>query len=245
VRAQARDPQQLEAFFAELAAWADEAAHPCETLRYGDHEDQVVDLRRAEGPVALVLHGGFWRAGFAKRNTDAVATALAQAGWTTANAEYRRLGPGAYRELLDDVAAAARLVQPAVAIGHSAGGHLALWLAAQGAVTAAVALGGVCDLRAAAAAGLGNDAVREFLGADPAGVPEADPAQQLPLGVPQLLVHGTEDDRVPTEHARAYAALAGDECRLLELEGADHFDVIDPRYADWQAIPNAMRGLMP
>jgi acetyl esterase/lipase len=245
---QARDPQSLDAFFAELAAWADEAAVPFETLRYGSHDDQVVDLRRADGPlalgsVALVLHGGFWRAGFTKRNTDALSSALAQAGWTTANVEYRRLGPGAYRELLDDVAAAARLLRPAVAIGHSAGGHLALWLAAQGAVSAAVALGGVCDLRTAAAAGLGNDAVREFLGADPGDVPEADPAQQLPLGVPQLLVHGTADDRVPIEHARSYAKLAGDECRVLELDGADHFDVIDPRSAAWQAIPPAMRGL--
>jgi acetyl esterase/lipase len=235
-------PEQLDAFFDELAASADV---PGETLRYGDHEDQVIDLRRADGPLVLVLHGGFWRARFTKRSTDALASALAQEGWTTANVEYRRLGPGAYRVLLDDVAAAAQLVRPAVAIGHSAGGHLALWLGARGAVSAAVALGGVCDLRTAAAAGLGNDAVREFLGTDPAEVPEADPAQQLPLGVPQLLVHGTEDDSVPIEHARAYAELAGDECRLLELDGADHFDVIDPRSAAWQAIPTAMRRLTP
>jgi acetyl esterase/lipase len=233
----------LSAYFDELAAWAAAAAVPFETLRYGDHEDQVIDVRRAGGPAVLVLHGGFWRAGFTKRNTDALATALALEGWTTANAEYRRLGPGSYRELLDDVAAAAALVQPAIAIGHSAGGHLALWLGAQGGTRAAVALGGVCDLGDAAARGLGGDAVREFLGAAPADVPEADPAQLLPLGVPQLLVHGTEDDRVPIEHARAYARLAGDEARMLELEGADHFDPIDPRYAGWQAIPAAMRGL--
>jgi acetyl esterase/lipase len=245
MRLRARDPQHLGAFFDELGTWADDAGLSFETIRYGSHEDQVLDLRRADGPVVLVLHGGFWRAGFTKRNTDALAAALTQEGWTTANVEYRRLGPGRYREMLDDVTAAAGLVEPAVAIGHSAGGHLALWLAAQGGTAAAVALGGVCDLRDAAAAGLGNDAVRELLGADPSDVPEADPAQQLPLGAPQLLVHGTEDDRVPIEHARAYARAAGDEARMLELEGADHFDPIDPRYAGWKAIPEAMRGLAP
>jgi acetyl esterase/lipase len=244
-----RAADQLPAFFAGLAAWADENAVPFETLRYGDHEDQVLDLRRTDGPVALVLHGGFWRTGFAKRNTDAVATALAREGWTTANVEYRRLGPGAYREMLDDVAAAARLVQPAVAIGHSAGGHLALWLAAHGATTAAVALAGVCDLGDAASRGLGGNAVQELLGGEPEDVPDAyrdaDPARELPLGVPQLLVHGSADDRVPIEHARAYAAAAGDEARMLELDGADHFYVIDPRYDGWRAIPAAMRGLTP
>jgi acetyl esterase/lipase len=235
--------EQLDAWFGGLAAWADDAAVPFETLRYGPHEDQVVDVRRADGPVVLVLHGGFWRSRFTKRNTDALATALTREGWTTANAEYRRLGRGAYREMLDDVAAAAALVQPAIAIGHSAGGHLSLWLAAQGGTRAAVALGGVCDLRDMAARGLGDDAVREFLGGEPEDVPEADPAQQLPLGVPQLLVHGVDDDRVPIEHARDYALLAGDEARMLELVGADHFDVIDPRWDGWQAIPAAMRGL--
>jgi fermentation-respiration switch protein FrsA (DUF1100 family) len=145
--------------------------------------------------------------------------------------------------MLDDVAAGARLVGPGVAIGHSAGGHLALWLAAEGGATAAVALGGVCDLADAARRGLGGDAVQELLGGDDA--PDVDPARRLPLGRPQLLVHGTEDDRVPIEHARTYAVAAGDECTLLELDGVDHFDVIDPRHERWQEIPAAMRGLAP
>ena len=60
----------------------------------------------------------------------------------------------------------------------------------------------------------------------------ADPATLLPYGVPQLLVHGTADDRVPVSQSRAHlerARAAGDACELVELEGGDHFDVIDPR----------------
>ena len=138
-------------------------------------------------------------------------------------------------------AAAEALGAPAVATGHSAGGHLALWLAAERLVAGAVPIGGVCDLAAAARAGLGSNAVQELLGGEPAG--DADPAARLPLGAPQLLVHGTDDDRVPLAHARAYAErarAAGDDCRLLELDGADHFDPIDPRTPHVAAVLGAL-----
>ncbi len=258
----AHTAEQLPAFFGELGAWADEAGVPCERMRYGDDPDQELDLRVPGGagphPVAIVLHGGFWRAGFTRSNTDALATALTGAGWATANVEYRRLGPGAYRAMLDDVAAARGLLDElastldldrAVATGHSAGGQLALWLAAQGGAARAVPLGGVCDLESAARAGLGGYAVRELLGGGPDEVPdaydEADPGRRLPIGAPQLLVHGTADDRVPIELARAYAQrarAAGDDCRLLELDGIDHFDVIDPRETCWSAVCAAVTG---
>ena len=248
-------PEQLQRFLADLDAWSAAEAAPATTLAYGGHEDQAVELLGPEpggGPLVLVLHGGFWRAGFTRRNTLALATAFARAGLATANVEYRRLGPGAWRPLLADVRSAAeRLGGPGrrVAVGHSAGGHLALWLAAEGLVDAAVTLGGVCDLEAAATAGLGQDAVAELLGGSPAQVPDAyraaDPAARLPLGRPQVLVHGTADDRVPLAHAAAYAeraARAGDDCRLLELD-ADHFQPIDPRSAVWPALLEVVSAL--
>jgi len=235
---------ELTALFAELSAWAAAATIPVETVRYGEHPDQVLDLRVADGsgphPLAIVLHGGFWRSGFARDTTAALAVALTQAGWSTANVEYRRLGPGASRELLDDVRTAAGELDADVAIGHSAGGHLALWLAANRGARAAIALGSVCDLAAAEREQLGRRAVRELFGEE--AYDDADPAQLLPLGIRQVLVHGVHDDRVPIEHARNYAErarAAGDECVLLELD-AGHFDVVDPRTPCFARIGEAL-----
>jgi acetyl esterase/lipase len=246
---------ELSRFLDELHDWAVGRAAPASTVAYGDHPDQVLDLHGPHpdgGLLVLVLHGGFWRAPFTRRNTAALAVALGEAGWPSANVEYRRLGPGAYRPMLDDVGRARERLarfERAVAVGHSAGGHLALWLAAEGAVDGAVALGGVCDLAAAAAEGLGGDAVVELLGGSPAQVPDAyrwaDPAARLPLGRRQVLVHGTDDDRVPVDHARRYAqraTAAGDDCRLVEVDG-DHFMPIDPRSAVWPTVVSVLSSL--
>jgi acetyl esterase/lipase len=245
-------PTDVQAFLDGLSNWATARSARVETLAYGDHPDQVIDLRFPVGeslPLALVLHGGFWRPPYTRSSTDALCVALAEAGWATANVEYRRTGPGGWEPMLADVASARRALDgfsPVIAIGHSAGGHLALWLAAEGAVDAAAALGGACDLRRAAAERLGDGAAQELLGGEPDAVPAAyaaaDPAARLPLGVPQLLVHGVADDRVPIEHARAYAAqatAAGDHCALLELS-CDHFAPIDPRAAAWPAVLAAL-----
>ena len=238
--------RDVQAFFEALDAWVKEHDGAGETVAYGDDPDQVGDVREPQAgrssPTALVIHGGFWRAGFTRRNTAALAVALTQAGWRTVNVEYRRLGGGRFRELLADVEHAAHTFRPQLAIGHSAGGHLALWLAAQGAAPAAVALSSVCDLDAAARAGLGDGAVEEFLGTADA-LDEVDPARMLPLGVPQLLVHGRQDDRVPLAHAEEYARTAraaGDEVTLLVLDDADHFDLIDPRYGGFPRILEAI-----
>jgi acetyl esterase/lipase len=249
-------PDDLVRFLDELDEWARRRGGPVEKLAYGDHADQVVDVRRPESPkgdaLVLVLHGGFWRAQFTRRTTTALSVALTESGYITANVEYRRLGPGSYRPLLDDVRSARELLarfDTAVAIGHSAGGHLALWLAAEGAVDAAVALGGVCDLAAAADARLGNDAVEELLGGSSDQVPDAydyaDPAARLPFGRRQVLVHGSRDDRVPLDHARRYAeraAAAGDDCLLVEVD-ADHFAPIDPRSVVWPTLVDVVSPL--
>lgn len=257
-------PFDLETFLADLDAWA--AAGPApETLQYGPGPEQVVDLLLPAGegphPVALLVHGGFWRARFDRSTMAALAVDLTRRGVAAANVEYRRVGNGGgIPETLEDVEAAADAVarfgaplDPArvVAVGHSAGGHLALWLAGTGTVRAAVSLAGVCDLAGAAGEGLGDGAAVELAGGLPAERPEAytlaDPLGRLPTGVPQLLVHGDADDCVPVEQSRRYAraaAAAGDRCELLELPDVGHFELIDPRDAAWRRIAKRVAGLL-
>ncbi len=228
-------------------------------MRYGAHPDQVANLQLPAGdggPWACVvlLHGGFWRDRWDRTLMTPLARDLAGRGLAAWNVEYRRVGQdgGGWPGTLDDIGAAldALADQEGVdasrvaAVGHSAGGHLALWLASRRdapvRLRAAVALAGVCDLVSAAHARLGDGAVQAFLGGEPAAAPEryaaASPAALLPLGVPQLLVHGDADEIVPPSQSRSYAdaaLAAGDAVELVVLEGADHFDVVDPGHAAW------------
>ena len=219
----------LDDLLAELAAWAEEREPGFETIRYGDHPDQVADVRGGGEQSAILIHGGFWRPAFTRANTRALAVDLALRGWTTWNIEYRRTG---LVDTLADVAAALDVTGPGVAIGHSAGGHLALWAAGEGKIDKAVSLAGVSDLARAASEGIGSNAAVEFAGPDPPA--HADPMRRLPLAVPVLLAHGTEDDRVPFHYSREFAAACGAE--LLTLPGAGHFELIDPRTAEWATI---------
>jgi acetyl esterase/lipase len=218
--------------------------------------------------VAVLIHGGFWRARYDLRLQDGLAADLAGRGWAVWNLEYRRMGwrsRGGWPETLEDVAAGidhlGRLDEPldtsrVVAIGHSAGGHLALWGAARpglpagapGAepsvrLSAAVSQAGAIDLREVARLGLSRDAAKSFLGGPPGKLPQrydlASPIERLPLNVPQLLVHGDADTAVPVEMSRRYArraAEAGDRCELLELPGVDHFEHLDPNAPAWRAV---------
>lgn len=220
---------ELDAFLAELDAWADAREPGWETVTYGGHPDQVADVRRGGERLALLLHGGFWRPEWTRSTTRALAVDLALRGWTTCNVEYRRTG---LEDTLADVAAALDTFGRGTVIGHSAGGHLALWAAAAGKAVRVVSLAGVTDLARAAREGIGANAAVDFAGADPPA--HADPMRLLPLAVPALLVHGSEDDRVPVDYSRAFAAASGAE--LLELPGVGHFDVIDPRDRPWADV---------
>ncbi len=219
----------LEAFLGELAAWAEDRDPGFETVAYGDDPDQVADVRSGGVRTAVVVHGGFWRPSFTRAHIGALAVDLALRGWTTWNIEYRRTG---LADTLADVEAALDLTGPGVAIGHSAGGHLVLWAAGTGKIEKAVALAGVADLGRAAREGIGANAAVEFAGESPPA--HADPMRRLPLIVPALLAHGTEDDRVPFDYSRSYAAASGAE--LLTLAGAGHFELIDPRTPEWAQI---------
>jgi acetyl esterase/lipase len=208
-----------------------------QTISYGDHPDQYAEVTRPDGPargVAVLVHGGFWKPQYGIEYAQPLVPSLVAAGWVAWAIEYRR-GTGAADTLADVRAAiAARPADagPVVAIGHSAGGHLAVWAAAQGlGLTHVVSQAGVLDLRAAHADGLGDGAVARFLGHPPGPADDdVDPIRMLPLGVPVWCVHGRDDDIVPIGQSQAYAA-AGD-ATLVEVEG-DHFTVVDPDSPAW------------
>ncbi len=243
---------------------------------YGAHPDQIAEvvLPPATGPLPLVvvIHGGFWRARYDRTHTAPQCIALARAGWAVAALEYRRVGGGGgWPETFVDVAAGVdalpgllgSTIDPdrVVLMGHSAGGHLALWAAGRhrlpsgapgqrgepGRLRGVVALGAVADLGWALGNGVGTGAVLDLLGAADPGELEsrrrpADPAALLPTGVPTVLVHGARDDQVPPDCARSYtsaARAAGDPCELRLLPGVGHFEFLDPTSIAWPAVLGA------
>ena len=245
------------------------------TVGYGPHPEQVVDLRLPPGPartLVVLVHGGFWRAAYDRTHTGPLADALARAGYAVAVPEYRRVGspgggwPGTFDDIsiffeaLDAIRAAHGIrARRTVLVGHSAGGHLALWAAARHRLPAdspwhsqwrpdrVVSLAGCASLALADGWGLGDDATGELLGGHARQVPEryalADPAALLPLAVPVTLLHGTEDQQVPVTMSREYAVQserAGDSVKLVELPGLDHFALIDPISGAWADLLAAL-----
>ena len=247
-------------------------------LAYGPDPLHFGDLRLPSGPgphpVAVVIHGGFWRARYDLEHIGHLCAALTVAGLATWNVEYRRIGnsgggyPGTFLDLgqavdyLRELAPAHGLdLGRVVAVGHSAGGHLALWAAGRPRVPpgdllwctsplplrGAVALAGVVDLRRAWELRLSDNVVETFIGGPPDRYPEryraGSPIELVPLGVPHALVHGTADENVPYEISERYqaaATAAGDDARLVALPEADHFVVIDPRAREWPEIEAAI-----
>lgn len=249
------------------------------TVVYGDDPNQVVDLRLPAGdgpfPATINIHGGFWRAQYDRSHAGHFCAAFTAAGVLTFNIEYRRIGNGGGwpNTFLDVHAAASKAfavageykVDPArvVVTGHSAGGHLALWLAGCGKVAAeseiarpslplraAVSLAGAVDLRETWTRFLGGGVVKELLGGTPDEVTDrydaASPIELLPLGVRQLLIHGENDEIVPPALSRDYVEKAkrtGDVAELLQLSGTEHFAVIDPESSAWPRIQRAVLAL--
>jgi acetyl esterase/lipase len=269
------------------ATWDDVLALPPpsvpERIAYGPAPKQFGDLRvpagRGPHPVAILVHGGCWQAEYDLEYFGHLADALARAGIATWSLEYRGIGdPGAgWPGTFDDVAhgaahlrtlAAARALDldRVALVGHSAGGQLALWLAAQrGApLTPArdapapipfcgvAALAGIVDLREyALGTGSCNQSVVPLLGGTSDDVPAryaaTSPIECLPMGMPLRLVIGSLDAIVAPAGNDRFATQArtrGDDVELVVVAGAGHFDVVMPTGAAPEQAQRAIRGLL-
>lgn len=256
---------------------------PATRIAYGTDSLQFGELRLPNGagpfPVAIVVHGGCWLSRYANvRNTSALAEALAEAGIATWNVEYRRYDHpgGGWTGTFRDVADGADFVRTLartypldttrlVATGHSAGGHLALWLASRTSLgassplrsgtpmrlTGVVSIGGIADLREfylRESKTCGNPAVESLLGGVPDSVPQrlrdASPIERLPLGVPSAHIAGARDMIAPEAVRDAYVMAArqrGDSAWQVTVSGDGHFEAITPTTPSGRAVIEAIR----
>ncbi|WP_255769275.1 alpha/beta hydrolase family protein [Pseudarthrobacter sulfonivorans] len=259
---------------------------------YGGDASQWGELFLPELPpggehrgVVVVIHGGYWRSQYGAELGEPIAKDLAAHGMAAWNLEYRRAGNGggwpntfidvlAGIDKLEDLAARHALnLGTVVALGHSAGGHLAAWAAGRGKLahlgladedsqvprrqdatavhlTGVVSQSGLLNLAEAERLNLSNGAVRNLLGGPSSDYPRrhryADPMTALPLAVPVMAVHGTGDDTVPLSQSEAYAdagAAAHMQVQLVKVPG-DHYDLIDPKSPAYRTCRDLVQSLL-
>ena len=245
-----------------LAGCADDGSHPDSTKppaasrrhRYGDDPQQYADLllpRRTPLATVVLIHGGYWQAGYGADLMTPLARSFRELGYATWNVEYRRVGTGGgFPQTFEDVAHAvdalpADLTRRVVVVGHSAGGHLAGWAAGRTArtpggaphvaLTGVISLSGLLDLTAAALSPESAGPVQSLMGGPPAQHPGryalADPALLVPASCPVTAAQAEDEQVIPTDQASRYVAAAraaGGQASYVALPG-DHLALIDPQ----------------
>jgi acetyl esterase/lipase len=245
-------------------------------IAYGSSPAQVVDLflpkRSGPHPVVILMHGGCYLAEFrGLAETSGIAADLAKRGYAVWNIEYRKLGeagagyPGTFLDVADAVDRL-RVEAPkhqldlrrVIAVGHSAGGHLALWAAARHTlpkssplwradplpIRAVVSLGGIGDLKGQGsvfAGACGPEPIPRVVGAADRSEPYADtsPAELLPTGTRTVMISGAFDHVMPPFTGWAYVQTlrkVGDSADAIAIPDAGHFDVVIPTTAAWKAV---------
>jgi dipeptidyl aminopeptidase/acylaminoacyl peptidase len=252
-------------------------------MRYGNEPSQFAELRFPKGkgpfPLLFVVHGGFWQDHYDISHIGHLCAAFTSKGIITCNIEYRRIGnpgggwPGTFQDInlatrgiLETMSNDSRLDRTRTAIiGHSAGGHLALWLVGSHriskdsllynsqklAIAGAISLAGVSDLRLAWRQKLGHEIVTRLMGGTPDEHPDrydaGSPIELLPTGSKLVLVHGAADDTVPVSQSEAFVQRAeklGDRSTLVKLNETGHFELIDPESEAWPSVARAVLSLL-
>ncbi len=232
-------------------------------MSYGDGALQFGELRLPETPgphpVIVFIHGGCWLNAFSLDHVSAISRALVNQGYAVWTPEYRRVGdagggwPGTFQDIvksidfLREIGSAHRLdLAHVIVLGHSAGGHLALWLAAQNKfpLRGVVSLAGISDLKAYEI--LGNDCAASLPGLlggssreEPGIWAGANPIELLPSDVRVSLIHGERDTIVPLSQSERFAAAAG--CELHVVRGGGHFDMVSPHAKAFDVVGQVLR----
>jgi acetyl esterase/lipase len=250
-------------------------------LSYGTDSQQFGDLYLPEQdgpyPVVVLVHGGCWLAEVDLTHVSQMCNALADEGLAVWSLEYRRLGNGGgWPSTFEDVSAGADYLRQisdqhalelsrVVAAGHSAGGHLALWLACRRRLPlesvlytanplplhGVVSLAGIPNLEQAVAQDICEGTPQQLIGGLPSEVQDryrqASPSTLLPLGIPQILIIGNYDAVIPVDYIKHYAEAAeqkGDDIRLDILPKAGHFEIVVPTTPEWITVKDAIFDLL-
>ncbi len=249
---------------------------------YGDDPLQFGELTLPDGPgphpVVILIHGGCWLAQYDIKHSRALANGFAQAGMAVWNLEYRRVGnkgggwPGTFLDIAmgaDHLRGLAKKypldLSHVLAVGHSAGGHLALWLAVRHKIPAGsdiykakpISILGVLPLAPASELdrlhqkAVCGQVVDKLIGGSPEAFPDrylqATPSRFAPLGVPQILVVGEQDSDwgwVGDAYIKAARAAGDEQIQLIKAPKAGHFEVIDPKSSAWPMVRDAARHLL-
>jgi acetyl esterase/lipase len=279
----------LGALSASCSSSSKEDAVKRHKYQYGDDPSQWGELFLPEAPapqgVVVVIHGGYWRSQYGAELGEPLARDLAMHGMAAWNLEYRRAGNGGgWPHTFEDVLAGIdKLAEIAgnhdltlgkvVALGHSAGGHLAVWAAGRAQLgqlgapdadrqlvrkngheavhlTGVVSQSGLLNLADAEKLNLSNGAVSNLLGGSSGKYPKrhkyVDPMCAVPLRIPVYAVHGTDDDTVPASQSEAYAGAAraaGGPVQFLKVPG-DHFSLIDPKALAYRKCRDLVQELL-
>ncbi|MGA7157398.1 MAG: alpha/beta hydrolase [Acidobacteriaceae bacterium] len=259
-------------------------------IAYGTGPCQFGDLWLPQAPqgkrVPLVVfyHGGWWKSEYDLGYASHLCLALKKSGIASWSVEYRRVGytgggwPATFQDAasgFDYVATLAKTypldLTRVLTAGHSAGGHLAFWIAGrhhidppseifeprpQVPLIGAISLAGAVDLRLTIDLSgyftFAHDRQEVFalMGGRPQELPErykaGNPGDLLPFHIPQILIQGTEDDQIPPELPTRWTELArrlGDSSSATIIPSADHFDVVDPESSAWPTVQDAFRHL--
>lgn len=248
-------------------------------IEYGNHPLQFGELRLPEGagpfPVVVFIHGGCWLSQFDLNHVGAVSADLEKAGYAVWTPEYRRIGDegGGWTGTFDDAGKSVDYLRTlantypldlnkVIVMGHSAGGHLSLWVAARKnlpessllyvanplPVTGVIPLAPITDLEEYDKVNNScSSAVTQLVDGQPSEVPEryreGSPTNLVPLGVPVHLVHGSIDNIVPLKQSQDFNAVArdkGDDSQVLTVDGAGHFDMVSPYSEAWKVVKDAL-----